>query len=60
MDKNYCFVPQQGIDDVIADKIKELTGSKSNIWSQERVALLRGMYTEYRLFTIGRTYRRIY
>lgn len=47
MDKNYCFVPQQGIDDVIADKIKELTGSKSNIWSQERVALLRGMYTEY-------------
>ena len=40
MDKNYCFVPQQGIDDVIADKIKELTGSKSNIWSQERVALL--------------------
>lgn len=40
---NFCYIPQKGIDDVIADKINETSEVK---WSPFRVATLRGMYDE--------------
>lgn len=41
---NFCYIPQKGIDDVIANEINAM--SEGVKWSPFRVATLRGMYDE--------------
>lgn len=42
---NFCYIPQKGIDDVIAEHIKNSLGNTT--WTEHRVATLRGLYDEY-------------